>query len=64
MAWAAHKCRYFLDGHPGFVIDTESKPLESVLNNSRLYQMTNDRLLKLKMALTKFTFVACHQKGS
>ena len=64
VAWAAKKCSYFLDGHPGFVIVTDSKPLEAVLNNCRLYQIQNDRLLKLRMILLRFSFVARHQKGS
>ena len=43
---------------------TDSNPLVPILNDRRLDQVTNDRLLKMKMALDRYTFRARHQKGT
>ena len=58
VAWAAKKCTYFLDGMRHFTVVTDSNPLIPVLNDRRLDQMTNDRLLKLKTALARYNFTA------
>eukprot|EP00094_Tigriopus_californicus_P002070 TCALIF_01996-PA protein Name:"Similar to TY3B-I Transposon Ty3-I Gag-Pol polyprotein (Saccharomyces cerevisiae (strain ATCC 204508 / S288c))" AED:0.06 eAED:0.13 QI:0/0/0/0.88/0.12/0.11/9/0/1153 len=61
-AWAAHKCRFFLDGICHFTLVKDSNPLIPILNNKCLDQVTNDRLLKVKTALSRFNFTARHQK--
>eukprot|EP00094_Tigriopus_californicus_P013180 TCALIF_12746-PA protein Name:"Similar to Tf2-11 Transposon Tf2-11 polyprotein (Schizosaccharomyces pombe (strain 972 / ATCC 24843))" AED:0.29 eAED:0.29 QI:0/0/0/1/0.25/0.2/5/0/935 len=63
VAWAAHKCAFFLDGLPHFSVMTDSSPLVSILNDRRLDQVANDRHLKLKMALSRYCFTAHHQAG-
>jgi hypothetical protein len=64
VAWAVLKCSFFLDGLPHFVIVTDSNPLVPILNDRRLDQMKNDRLLKLKTALARYSFTARFQSGA
>uniref|UniRef100_A0A1Y1MUA0 RNA-directed DNA polymerase n=1 Tax=Photinus pyralis TaxID=7054 RepID=A0A1Y1MUA0_PHOPY len=63
VAWAAKKCAFFLDGLDHFEIITDSNPLVSILNNRRLDQIQNDRLLKLKTTLLRYNFTARWQAG-
>ena len=63
VAWAAKKSTFFLDGLRHFTILTDSSPLVSILNDKRLDQVTNDRLLKLKTAMSRYNFTAKHQAG-
>ena len=63
VAWAAHKANYFLDGLRHFTILTDSSPLVAILNDRRLDQIKNDRLLKLRTAMAKYNFTAKHQEG-
>ena len=63
VAWAAHKTSYFLDGLHHFTILTDSSPLVAVLNDKRMDQVKNDRLLKLKTAMARFNFTVKHQAG-
>jgi Integrase zinc binding domain/Integrase core domain len=53
-----------LTGLPHFVIVTDSNPLVPVLNNQRLDQVKNDRLLKLKTSLARYSFEARWQSGA
>jgi hypothetical protein len=63
VAWAASKCSFLLDGLHHFAVVTDSSPLVAVLNDRRLDQVKNDRLLKLKTALARYNFTARHQAG-
>ena len=63
VAWAAKRASFFLDGLHHFVIVTDSSPLVSILNDRRLDQIQNDRLLKLKTAMARFNFTVRHQAG-
>jgi transposase InsO family protein len=64
VAWVARKCTYFLDGHRHFTVVTDNNPLVAVLNDRRLDQLANDRLLKMKIALMRYNFTARAEKGS
>ncbi len=63
VAWAARKASFFLDGMRHFTILTDSSPLVSILNDKRLDQVSNDRLLKLKTAMGRYNFTVKHQAG-
>ena len=64
VAWAAKKASFFLDGHPGFTVVTDCNPLVPILNDRRLDQIQNDRLLKLRTALERYSFRARWQAGT
>ncbi len=63
VAWAAQKASFFLDGLAHFTILTDSSPLVAILNDRRMDQVQNDRLLKLKTAMARYNFTARHQAG-
>ena len=49
--------------HAHFTVVTDSNPVVPVLNDRRLDQVTNDRLLKLKTLLARYNFTARWQAG-
>jgi hypothetical protein len=63
VAWAVNRCAYFLDGLPHFTIITDSNPLVPILNERRMDQVRNDRMLKLKTLLERYTFTLSGSRG-
>eukprot|EP00094_Tigriopus_californicus_P003595 TCALIF_03458-PA protein Name:"Similar to pol Retrovirus-related Pol polyprotein from transposon opus (Drosophila melanogaster)" AED:0.06 eAED:0.10 QI:61/0/0/1/0/0.16/6/0/1068 len=62
--WGPHGQHKYVTGLAHFTIVTDSNPLVPILNDKRLDQVTNDRVLKLKMMLSCFNFTTRHQQGS
>jgi hypothetical protein len=63
-AWAVERCKFYLDSPSAFTLVTDCKPLETLFNNKCLDQIKNDRLLKIKMSLARFTFTTRWVTGS
>ena len=57
-AWAMQKCRQFLEGLPTFKLVTDHKPLVPILNDYALDQLDNPRLLRLRLKMQRYSFVA------
>ena len=57
-AWAMQKCRQFLVGLPTFKLVTDHKPLVHVLNDYALDQLDNPWLLRLRLKIQRYPFVA------
>jgi hypothetical protein len=57
-AWAMNKCRQFLEGLPSFELVTDHKPLVPILNSYSLDKLDNPRLLRLRLKMQRYAFVA------
>ena len=57
-AWAMHKCRQFLEGLPCFDLVTDHKPLVPILNSYALDKLDNPRLLRLRLKMQRYSFIA------
>ena len=56
--WVMKKCRQFIQGLPTFNLITNHRPLVPILNEYSLDKLDNQRLLRLKLQMTRFMFVA------
>ena len=56
VCWAVTKCRIFLAGLQHFLITTDHNPLIPILNTSRLDEVENPRLQRLKSRLMGYHF--------
>ena len=63
-AWAMNKCRLFLLGLPFFILETDHRPLVSIMNDRRLDELDSDRLRRIKSKTTNFNFKTVWIKGS
>ena len=63
VAWAVHKCRYFLSGLHHFEIVTDHSPLVPILNSHRLDEIENPRLQRLRTRIMGYSLTAKHIKG-
>lgn len=57
-AWAMQNCRQFLEGLPTFELVTDHKPLVPILNSYALDKLNNPRLLRLRLKMQRYSFVA------
>lgn len=57
-AWAMHKCRQFLEGLSSFELVTDHKPLIPILNSYAMDKLDNPRLLRLRLKMQRYSFVA------
>jgi hypothetical protein len=57
-SWAMHKCRQFLEGLPTFELVTDHKPLVPILNDYALDKLDNPRLLRLRLKMQRYSFIA------
>ena len=57
-AWAMMKCKHFLEGLPSFEIVLDHRPLIPILNDYTLDQLDNQRLLHLRLKMSRFCFRA------
>ena len=57
-AWAMVKGRQFLEGLPTFSLITDHKPLVPILNEHSLDKLDNPRILRLRLKMQRFDFVA------
>ena len=57
-AWAMKKCKSFLEGLPTFEVVLDHQPLIPILNDYTLDQLDNQRLLRLRLKMSRFSFRA------
>jgi hypothetical protein len=57
-AWAMHKGRQFLEGLPSFELVTDHKLLIPILNSYAMDKLDNPRLLRLRLKMQRYSFVA------
>ena len=57
-AWAMKKCKSFLEGLPLFEVVLDHRPLIPILNDYALDQLDNQRLLRLRLQMSRFSFHA------
>ena len=57
-AWAMKKCKSFLEGLPSFEVILDQRPLIPILNDYTLDQLDNQRLLRLRLQMSRFSFHA------
>ncbi len=57
-AWAMKKCKSFLEGLPLFEVVLDHSPLIPILNDYALDQLDNQRLLRLRLQMSRFSFHA------
>ena len=62
-AWAMRKCRQFLEGLPSFQLVTDHRPLIPILNDYHLDKLDNPRILRLRLSLQRYSFVAVWVPG-
>ena len=63
VAWALKKSRMFLLGCPGFMIQTDHKPLVPILNDKALSSIDNPRLIGFKEKTLPYSFEIQHLVG-
>ena len=57
-AWSMSKCKQFLEGLPIFELVLVHRPLIPILNDYTLDQLDNQRLLRLRLKMSRFCFHA------
>ncbi len=57
-AWAMIKCKSFLEGLPQFELVLDHRPLIPILNDYSMDQLDNQRLLRLRLKMSRFCFHA------
>jgi hypothetical protein len=62
-AWAMRKCRQFLEGLPSFNLFTDHRPLIPILNDYFLDKLDNPRILRLRLSMQRYSFVASWVPG-
>jgi transposase InsO family protein len=62
-AWAMRKCRQFLEGLPSFQLVTDHRPLIPILNDYHLDKLDNPRILRLRLSMQRYSFVAVWVPG-
>lgn len=63
VTWAMYKCRQFIEGLPSFEVITDHKPLIPILNDYAFDKLDNPRLLRLRLKMQRFSFVAKRVPG-
>jgi hypothetical protein len=62
-AWAMRKCHQFLEGLPSFQLVTDHRPLIPILNDYHLDKLDNPRILRLRLSMQRYSFVAVWVPG-
>jgi hypothetical protein len=57
-AWAMKKCKSFLEGLPSFEVVLDHRPLIPILNDYTLDQLDNQRLLRHRLQMSRFSLNA------
>lgn len=57
-AGAMHKCRHFLEGLLSFELVADHKLLIPILNSYAMEKLDNPRLLRLRLKMKRYSFVA------
>ena len=55
-SWAMKQCRQFLEGLPTFELITDHRPLIPILNDYALDKLDNQRLLRLRLKMSRYIF--------
>ena len=63
-AWAMMKCKSFLEGLPSFEVVLDHRPLIPILNDYTLDQLDNQRLPRLRLKMSRFSFHARWKRTS
>ena len=59
------QCHLYLSGLPHFEVVTDHQPLKSIFNRKDLFEIDNDKLMKIKQELqSKYIFNVEYRKGS
>jgi hypothetical protein len=62
-AWAMLKSRQFLEGLPSFQLVIDHRPLIPILNDYHLDKLDNPRILRLRLSMQRYSFVAVWLPG-
>ena len=63
--YAIKQCHLYLAGLPHFDVITDHQPLKTIFNKKDLFEIDNDKLLKIKQELqSKYIFTVDYRKGS
>ena len=58
------QCHLYLSGLPHFDVITDHQPLKSIFNKKDLFEIDNDKLMKIKQELqSKYVFTVDYRKG-
>ena len=57
-AWAMSKCQQFIEGLHSFELILDHKPLIPILNDYALDKLDNPRLLRLRLKMQRYSFIA------
>ena len=59
------QCHLYLSGLPQFEVITDHQPLKTIFNRKDLFEIDNDKLMKIKQELqSKYVFTVDYRKGS
>ena len=63
--YGIRKCHLYLSGLPHFDVITDHHPLKTIFNKKDLFEVDNDKLIKIKQELqSKYVFTVDCRKGS
>ena len=58
------QCHLYLSGLPHFDVITDHQPLKLIFNKKDLFEIDNDKLMKIKQELqSKYVFTVDYRKG-
>ena len=58
------QCHLYLSGFPHFDVVTDHHPLKSIFHKKDLFEIDNDKLMKIKQVLqSKYVFKVDYRKG-
>lgn len=64
LVWATKKCNVYLQGHPGYTVVTDHRPLLPIFNHYNLSDIENARLQRLREKVDTYSFQVEWKKGS
>jgi len=62
VTWACDRFSAYLYGLPGFIIETDHKPLVPLLSTKNLYDLP-PRILRFRLRLARYSYSMCHAPG-
>ena len=63
--YGVKQCHLYLAGLPHFDVITDHQPLKTIFNKKDLYEIDNDKLMKIKQELqSKYVFTVDYRKGA
>lgn len=62
--YGVKQCHLYPSGLPHFDVITDHQPLKTIFNKKDLYEIDNDKLMKIKQELqSKYVFTVDYRKG-